>query len=230
MNEPPEVEEQDEFELHFKDLKSRMKLIASADPDQYLSDLSLRRYLNAFGDADKAFHAILKTNKWRREYGVKDLTKDHPVMRRYIGENKAIILDYRDGLGRPVIYIPAKNYNSSSRNLDEMTKFIVYCLEEASNMCVEDFTDDICLVFDLSGFNISSIDYQLVKNIIWLISKHYPERLGVCLILNASSMFSGCWTIIKGWLNKKTTQKVHFIDNEEQLSRYLLPAIIPEEV
>nr|CAH7753964.1 unnamed protein product [Callosobruchus chinensis] len=98
-----------------------------------------------------------------KEYGVQELTNEHPVVRRYIRDNKAIILDYRDGLGRPVIYIPAKNYSSSSRNLDEMTKFVVYCLEQASKMCVEDFTDDLCLVFDLRGFKISCVDYQLVK-------------------------------------------------------------------
>ena len=30
--------------------------------------------------------------------------------------------------GRPVVYIPAKNHNVNDRDIDELTKFIVYCL------------------------------------------------------------------------------------------------------
>lgn len=30
--------------------------------------------------------------------------------------------------GRPVIYIPARNHNVNDRDIDELTKFIVYCL------------------------------------------------------------------------------------------------------
>jgi len=43
------------------------------------------------------------------------------------------------------------------------------------------------------------MDYQVIKNLIWLLSRHYPERLGICLVLNAPTLFSGCWGIIKGW-------------------------------
>lgn len=42
--------------------------------------------------------------------------------------NKARVLRHRDMQGRPVIYIPAKNHSASDRDLDELTKFIVYCL------------------------------------------------------------------------------------------------------
>lgn len=38
-----------------KELKSRMKLIADADPSQYHNDFSLKRYLRAFKNADDAF-------------------------------------------------------------------------------------------------------------------------------------------------------------------------------
>lgn len=30
--------------------------------------------------------------------------------------------------GRPVIYIPARHHNVNDRDIDELTKFIVYCL------------------------------------------------------------------------------------------------------
>lgn len=72
-----------------------------------------------------ALQALLKTNKWRESYGVKGLAQSGIVEKN---SSKARVLNHRDITGRPVIYIPAKNHNSSERDIDELTKFIVYCL------------------------------------------------------------------------------------------------------
>lgn len=147
-------------EADLKDLKERMKLIAEADPNQYHNELSLKRYLRAFKTADAAFQvllctnfkheylslqleminntiflkAILKTNKWRNEYNVASLTKDNPIVMKHMEGNKARVLRHRDMMGRPVIYIPAKNHNVNDRDIDDLTKFIVYCL--VSGECI----------------------------------------------------------------------------------------------
>jgi len=71
---------------------------------------------------------ILKTNKWRKEYGVKELTSDNESIKSHLDAKKAIVLKHRDMQGRPVIYIPAKNHNVNDRDIDQLTKFIVYCL------------------------------------------------------------------------------------------------------
>lgn len=72
--------------------------------------------------------AILKTNKWRVEYNVDKLNLDCPEIKKHHDGNKARVLRHRDMAGRPVIYIPAKNHNVNDRQIDELTKFIVYCL------------------------------------------------------------------------------------------------------
>lgn len=38
-----------------EDLKNRMKLIVSADPQQFQNDFALKRYLRAFKTVDAAF-------------------------------------------------------------------------------------------------------------------------------------------------------------------------------
>lgn len=70
--------------------------------------------------------AILKTNAWRVEYGVDQLKTDSEIVKNNL--NKARVLRHRDMHGRPVIYIPTKNHNPNERDIDELTKFIVYCL------------------------------------------------------------------------------------------------------
>lgn len=72
--------------------------------------------------------AILKTNKWKKEYGVASLTEEHPSVKNNIALNKARVLRHRDMQGRPVVYIPAKNHSVSDREIEELTQFIVYCL------------------------------------------------------------------------------------------------------
>lgn len=51
-----------------------------------------------------------------------------PEIKINLEGNKARVLKHRDLFGRPVIYIPAKNHNATNRDIDELTKFIVYCL------------------------------------------------------------------------------------------------------
>lgn len=55
-----------------------------------------------------------------------ELQNDKELIEKY--SDKARVLRHRDIAGRPIIYIPAKNHSSSDRNIDDLTKFIVYCL------------------------------------------------------------------------------------------------------
>lgn len=74
------------------------------------------------------FKAILKTNKWKKEYNVAALTEDHPTIKNNLALKKARVLRHRDMQGRSVIYIPAKNHSVNDREIDELTQFIVFCL------------------------------------------------------------------------------------------------------
>lgn len=102
--------------------------------------------------------------------------------------------------------------------------------ETACAKCFEEVTDNLCIVFDLAEFSTSCMDHQLVKNIIWLLSKHYPERLGVCLILNSPTIFSTIWPVIRGWLDENTSKKVVFVNSEMDLCNYLIPDILPTDM
>jgi hypothetical protein len=71
---------------------------------------------------------LLKTNKWRKEYGVALLSEENDIIRSHVESKKAMVLKHRDLEGRPVIYIPAKFHNVNDRDIDQLTKFIVFCL------------------------------------------------------------------------------------------------------
>lgn len=71
---------------------------------------------------------------------------------------------------------------------------------------------------------------QLVKNMIWLLSKHYPERLGVCLIINSPGLFSTVWPLIRQLIDDNTAKKVIFVNDETDLCKYLIPDILPTDM
>lgn len=50
-----EIQLKEVNEADLQELKSRMRLIADADPSQYHNDFSLKRYLRAFKTVDNAF-------------------------------------------------------------------------------------------------------------------------------------------------------------------------------
>jgi hypothetical protein len=215
-------------ENQFKELQSRCKMIFEADPTQYQTDASLRRFLRAFLTADDSFKMLLKSNKWRREFGVENLTEEDKDIKEEIATGKACLLRHRDFSGRPILYISAKRHNAYERDIDRVTKFIVYMLEQACKKCDEDIIDNLCIVFDLKEFSTANMDYQFVKNLIWLLSHHYPERLGTCLIINAPMIFYGCWTVIKPWLSNATSNKVTFAD-DKKICEYLHPDMLPAD-
>eukprot|EP00162_Nutomonas_longa_P007895 comp18109_c0_seq1/m.31778 comp18109_c0_seq1/g.31778 ORF comp18109_c0_seq1/g.31778 comp18109_c0_seq1/m.31778 type:complete len:217 (-) comp18109_c0_seq1:6-656(-) len=76
-------------------------------------------------------------------------------------------------------------------------------------------TDSLCLVFDMTGFGLSNMDYSFVKFLIGTFEKYYPERLGKALLVNSPWLFWGCWKIISPWLDKRTSSKVHFVDTKQ---------------
>merc|ERR1711972_850507 len=53
---------------------------------------------------------------------------------------------------------------------------------------------------------------QAVKRIIFLLTNMYPERLGRCYLLEAPTLFSGCWKLISPMLKPNTTRKIQFVD------------------
>jgi len=88
----------------------------------------------------------------------------------------------------------------------------------------------LCIVFDLKDFGLQCMDSQFIKNLIWLLSRHFPERMGICIVYQAPIIFSSLWPVIKGWLNEVTANKVVFVNTELDLCKYLHPEILPDNV
>ncbi|CCO28610.1 CRAL-TRIO domain-containing protein C23B6,04c [Rhizoctonia solani AG-1 IB] len=124
------------------------------------------------------------TLKWRREYGLYDLvTPEHVEPEALTG--KEILAGY-DVERRPALYMMPSRQNTeeSPRQL----QFAVWMLERAVDLMgpgVENL--DILINFADRGKNPS---LTTSKNMLNILQNHYPERLGLALIINVPTMIN----------------------------------------
>ncbi len=123
------------------------------------------------------------------------------------------------------------HFNNGRDDLIGFTKFVAYLIETATKRCRTHLTelssegsiesDNLCVIADLQGLSTSNIDYQGMKSTFWLLNVHYPERLGICLLLNCPLIFKACWYLIKSWLPPRTRDKVKFVNGHDDLREYV---------
>jgi hypothetical protein len=86
----------------------------------------------------------------------------------------------------------------------------------------------MCIVFDLAGFGLGNMDYQFMKFMIHMLQNYYPDTLGVAYVVNSPWLFSGCWAMLKGWIDPVSQKKVNFV-NLQQLSEAIEPQNLPKD-
>ncbi|KAF9944018.1 hypothetical protein BGZ70_005147, partial [Mortierella alpina] len=75
-----------------------------------------------------------------------------------------------------------------------------------------------CLIFDMTGFSLSNMDYNFVKFLVQCFEAYYPESLGVLVIHKAPFVFWGVWKIIEPWLDPVVASKIRFTRNDKELT------------
>jgi len=75
--------------------------------------------------------------------------------------------------------------------------------------------DKFTCCFNAKGFTPSHMRHgsmNFVKQITAIDQQHYPERLGIIMLINAPRLISVVWSVIKRWLDPITREKVkiHF--------------------
>lgn len=108
-----------------------------------------------------------------------------------------------------------------------MQKFIIFTLESAMKATVPT-EEKLVIVFDLTGFSMACMDYDVVKMLVNILQYNYPEVLHVALIVNAPLIFSACWLIIRPWLDPVTAAKAMFVD-KAKLGMYIDSSDLPPD-
>jgi hypothetical protein len=89
-----------------------------------------------------------------------------------------------------------------------------------------------CSVMDLKGVGLSKIGsvYSYVKSVSAISQNYYPERLGKLYLINAPWGFSSAFSVVKGFLDPVTVQKIHILGTgyHAELSKQIPDVNLPK--
>ncbi|KAK6005592.1 hypothetical protein QM012_007234 [Aureobasidium pullulans] len=134
-----------------------------------------------------------------------------------------------DAEGRPVCIVRARLHRAGEQTEKSLERFTVYTIDTA-RMMLRPPIDTATIIFDMTGFSMSNMDYTPVKFMIKCFEANYPESLGSVLVYKAPWVFQGIWKIIRGWLDPVVASKINFCSNVEELSAFIPKSQISKEL
>ena len=183
-------------------------------------------------DSAKATKMLLRCLQFRSERKLEELlnggelqifaNKEVGVMKN-LTIQKATLAGH-DLEGRPFILVRPKFHHSSDQSEEDLEKFALLIIELAKLMMK---TGCISIIFDLSGFGLTNMDYAPVKFLISVFEAQYPESLSKLLIHKAPWIFTPIWNIVKKWLDPVVSTKIVFTKSLEDLQKYISIQQIP---
>ncbi|KAJ5345743.1 hypothetical protein N7452_003747 [Penicillium brevicompactum] len=205
-------------------------------------DAMMLRFLRARKwDVPKAFAMMMEAIVWR----VKEMHVDDDVMSK--GElhalkqtkNKSSTSDQKAGadflsqmrmgksyvhgvdrVGRPIVVVRVRLHKPGAQTEESLERYIVHVIESVRLTLVSP-VETAAVLFDMTGFGLSNMEYPPVKFILKCFEANYPESLGIMLIHNAPWVFSGIWRLIRGWMDPEIAAKVQFTNSVSDLEKFI---------
>ncbi|ATY64847.1 CRAL TRIO domain [Cordyceps militaris] len=134
-----------------------------------------------------------------------------------------------DKEGRPICVVRVRLHHGGEQSAESIEKYTVHIIETA-RLLLSPPVETATIIFDMTSFNLSNMDYAPVKFMIKCFEANYPESLGAVLIQNAPWLFQGIWRVIKPWLDPVVAAKVHFTNGRSGLEEFIAPNKIPKEL
>lgn len=90
-----------------------------------------------------------------------------------------------------------------------------------------------CSIMDLKGVGITKVPsvYGYVRQASEISQNYYPERLGKLYLINAPWGFSSAFSVVKGFLDPVTVEKIHLLGSgyQEELLKQVPKENLPKE-
>ncbi|CCH44796.1 hypothetical protein BN7_4364 [Wickerhamomyces ciferrii] len=189
-------------------------------------------------DSDKALAMLAHTLHWRlKESHVEDLLFGGEKRGIDNGEDgfhlqfklsKAYFRGY-DNEGRPIVIIRPRLHHSNEQTEEDIQKYTLLVIEEA-RLLLKEPVDSCSVLFDLTDFTMSNMDYAPVKFMIGVFEAHYPESLGKLFIHKAPWIFPPIWNIVKNWLDPVVAAKISFTKTAKDLHQFIPMKYIPNSL
>lgn len=209
----------------------------------YPDNLALRFVRARKWNLNNSISMLVDTIKWRQTHFT---SPDELILKGEVGmlndpaDIESGLVDYnlkmmksvvvgRDLTGRPIVLCRPRLHHAKEQTEEAMEKYAILVIESTRLFLRErNSVDQALIIFDLSDFKTSNMDYAPVKFLIKCFEAQYPECLGKLLIHKAPWIFSPIWNIIKNWLDPVVADKISFSKNTKELEKFIDKSQLPE--
>ncbi|KAJ5157934.1 uncharacterized protein N7500_007585 [Penicillium coprophilum] len=134
-----------------------------------------------------------------------------------------------DRTGRPIVVVRVRLHRPGDQSEESLERYIVHVIESV-RLTLTPPVETAAVLFDMTGFGLSNMEYPPVKFILRCFEANYPECIGILLIHNAPWVFSGIWRLIRGWMDPEIAAKVEFTNTVADLEKFIPRNQILEEM
>lgn len=209
------------------ELKQRVAKISPLEdePDFITSDETIVRFLKSRDwHLDEAEQMLTETVEYRRKRHPQTLDclwcHNRPGFHsmRQVGHDEA---------GRPVLYANFAQASTIKNTTEDSVAHVTYLIENAKRTMAPGVSTWV-FVIDCTGMTLSSCNPKLGYGVTNVLSKHYPERLGLVICLNHSPVFNGVWKAMKKFLHPQTAAKVCLVRSKAKMAELFSELFCPE--
>jgi len=191
----------------------------------FLDDATLYRYLKARNwKADASRDMLLATMKWREEFKPDETTVDMVASCIQIG---GMYIHGYDKYRRPVVYLKVAD-KPDPHTSEEKLRFITFTLEKAAKLMDKSRgVEKAVWCVDCNNYDRKyNGDLSHSRALLSILQNHYPERLGLFLIIDAPFLFRIFWKLISPFIDAKTMRKIVFLGGTPEEKRKVLQEYI----
>jgi hypothetical protein len=204
-----------------------------------VDDWMLLRYLVARDwKVSKSIKMLTATMEWRKDNQAKKcfrcVTDPNAHMMEFVGW---------DNFHRPVMY-SSHRWSLDRANVPQSVDHVLESYQHAEKLLPVGVDKWVVTVDFVTYSHWTDGRSKSGKEVINMLQDHFPERLGMQILIDPPTMFWLLWKILSAFVDEKTKQKVAFwyIDDEPRiseefpkifppyLSKYLLDAFVYNKV
>jgi hypothetical protein len=179
---------------------------------KFCDEACLCRYLRARDwNLNKSYKMLRDTLKWREEFKVEQITAEHVKEEAKTGK---MFKRGHDALGRPTVYMTPQRENS--KNYTKNLQLLVYTIERAIDSLPEG-VEQMSWVIDFNGYSLSNAPpISVAMETLNILSNHYPERLGVAVMVDTPWIFGLFWKAVSPFIHPNTAKKIQFVSGQSE--------------